>query len=362
LRRFQFVPLWNIKVYLLYCPRRVNCRPRGIRVEAMPWALPENPKSPLTQAFAWFLSGWAKRLSWTETARAFGSSWDTVFQTVRMAVQWGREHVDLSGISAIGIDEIAWQKGHRYLTLVYQIDAHRKRLLWMGRDRKVKTLMKFFRWFGPERSSRLRFIASDMWKPYLKVIAKKAGQAIHVLDRFHIMSHFGKAIDKVRAQEAQQMRAAGLSPVLSKTRWLLLKRPERLSEKQGNRLSELLKHNLKTVRSYLLKEDFQHFWGYRSAFWAGTFLDKWLARTLRSRIVPMKAIARMLRNHRALLLNWFRARGQISSGAVEGFNTKAKVTMRKSYGFRTYPVVEIALYHTLALANLPEPEFTHRFS
>ncbi len=233
-RRFQFVPLWNIpvcrdtgtgrKVYLLYVPRRVDCSSCGIRVEVMPWTLSGNPKSPLTVAFAWFLAGWAKRLSWTETARAFGISWDTVFQAVQMAVKWGREHVDLSGISAIGIDEIAWQKGHRYMTLVYQIDTAMKRLLWIGRDRKVKTPLRCFRWFGQARSNHLRFIASDMWKPYLKVISKKAGQAIHVLDRFHIMSHLSKAINKVRAEEARKMKAKGLTPVLSKTRWLLLKR------------------------------------------------------------------------------------------------------------------------------------------
>ena len=89
----------------------------------------------------------------------------------------------------IGVDEIAWQRGHRYLTLVYQIDAHRKRLLWIGEKRTVKTLLRFFRWFGSERSLALEFICSDMWKPYLKVIAKKAAGALHILDRFHIMAH-----------------------------------------------------------------------------------------------------------------------------------------------------------------------------
>lgn len=111
----------------------------------MPWTLPLAPKSPVTEAFAWFLAGWAKRLSWKETAQAFSTKWDTVFLAVQMAVDWGREHMDLSGIGSIGIDEIAWQKGHRYLTLVYQIDVHRRRLLWIGRDRKVKTLLRFFR-------------------------------------------------------------------------------------------------------------------------------------------------------------------------------------------------------------------------
>jgi transposase len=198
-----------------------------------------------------------------------------------------------------------------------------------------------------------------MWRPYLKVIAKKATQALHVLDRFHIMAHLNKAIDEVRAQEARALKAKGYEPVLTKTRWLLLKRPEHLSAKQEVRLAELLRYNLRSVRSYLLKEDFQFFWAYTSPYWAGQFLDTWCRRTMRSQLAPMKKVARMLRGHRALLLNWFRAKGQLSSGSVEGFNTKAKLTTRKAFGFRTYHAIEIALYHTLGA--LPEPEVTHRF-
>jgi transposase len=229
----------------------------------------------------------------------------------------------------------------------------------VGEKRTVKTLLRFFRWFGKERSQALAFICSDMWKPYLKVIAKKAGQAVHILDRFHIMAHLGKAIDEVRAQETKELKEKGYEPVLSKTRWLLLKRPEHLSEKQEIRLADLVQYNLKSVRSYLLKEEFQFLWSYISPYWAGRFLDTWCTKTMRSKIEPMKKVARMLRRHRPLLLNWFRAKGALSSGVVEGFNNKAKLTTRKAFGFRTYHAMEIALYH--ALGALPEPEFTHRF-
>ncbi len=355
-RRFEFVPLWGIQVLFVYAPRRVTCPGCGVRVEQLPWA---EGKSHLTQAYVWFLARWAKRLSWREVAEAFRTTWDNVFRSVEMAVAWGREQMELSGIEAIGVDEVQWQHGHKYLTLVYQIDAHQKRLLWIGKERKVKTLLRFFRWFGKERSAALQFICSDMWKPYLKVVAKKAAQAIHVLDRFHIIAHMSKAIDEVRAQEAKELKAKGLEPVLKHSRFLLLKRPENLTEKQEMKLSELLCYNLKAVRAYLLKEDFQFFWNYHSPYWAGQFLECWCRRTLRSRIEPMKKVARMLRGHRELLLNWFRAKGQLSSATVEGFNNRVKLTTRKAFGFRTYHAVEIALYHTLGA--LPEPKFTHRF-
>lgn len=355
-RRFEFIPMWGIKVFFVYAPRRVQCRDCGVRVEQMPWAA---GKHRLTESYAWFLAGWAKRLSWSEVATAFRTSWDHVFRSVEMAVTWGLGHRDLSGVEAIGIDEIAWQRGHRYLTLVYQIDPACRRLLWMGRERKSKTLLAFFRWFGQEHTARLKYICSDMWKPYLKVIAKKAGHALHILDRFHIMAQLSKAIDAVRAQEAKELQAHGREPVLSKTRWLLLKRPENLTDKQEPKLADLLRYNLKTVRSYLLKEEFQLFWSYLSPYWAGRFLDKWCTKTMRSKIEPMKKVARQLRRHRPLLLNWFKAKGQFSSGIVEGFNNKAKLTTRKAYGFKTYHATEIALYH--ALGALPVPKVAHEF-
>lgn len=356
-RRFEFVPLWGIKVFFVYGLRRVNCVAcGGILVESVPWA---KGKSPLTNTYAWFLAQWAKRMSWQEVARAFRTSWESVFRSVEMAVLWGREHMDLEGIKAIGIDEIQWQRGHKYLTLAYQIDAHCKRLLWIGRERKVKTLMSFFRWLGRERTAAIQFVCSDMWRPYLKVIAKKARQAIHVLDRFHVMSHFNKAIDKVRAAEARALKAKGHKPILKRSRWLLLKRPENLTPKQEVSLADILRHNLRSVRSYLLREDFQGFWDYVSPSWAGKFLDRWCTRALRSRIDPIKKVARMLRKHRALLLNWFRAKGQVSGGAVEGLNLKVKLTTRKAFGFRTFRAIEIALYHTLGA--LPEPKTTHEF-
>ena len=355
-RRFDFVPLWHIPVVFDYEMRRVSCSRCGVHVEAVPWA---TGKHRVTDAYAWFLAGWAKRLSWHEVAEAFQTSWDTVHRAVRMAVDWGLAHRDLSNIEAIGVDELSRRRGQRYLTLVYQIDGHCKRLLWVGRERRAATLHGFFDRLGPARSAALRFVCSDMWKPYLKVIAERAGQAVHVLDRFHIVSHLSQAIDEVRAAEARKLAAEGKAPVLKHSRWLLLKRPEHLTDAQQDRLADLVRRNLRTVRAYLLKEHFQLLWGYVSPYWAGRFLDRWCTRTMRSRLDPMKDVARMVRSHRDLILNWFRAKGQFSSGIVEGFNGKARVITKRAYGFRTCEAMEVASYHTLG--NLPEPEHTHRF-
>jgi transposase len=112
-------------------------------------------------------------------------------------------------------------------------------------------------------------------------------------------------------------------------------------------------------KSLRLPQSFSYLWHYKSVIWAGAFLDYWCERAMRSRLEPMKKVARMLRAHEELLLNWFRAKGEISSGAVEGLNNNIRVVTRRSYGFRTYDAMEIALYHTLG--RLPEPESAHRF-
>jgi len=133
---------------------------------------------------------------------------------------------------------------------------------------------------------------------------------------------------------------------LKHTRWCLLKRPENLTESQSVQLREVVQLNLRTVRAYLLKEDFQWFWEYRSPTVAMRFLDEWCGKVMRSRLEPMKRVARMLRHHQPLIRNWFVARGIISGGVAEGFNNKAKLTTKKAYGFRELKTPKIALYQS----------------
>src|SRR4051812_34634524 len=355
-RQFEFVPIWGILVFLAYRMRRVDCRRCGVEGETGPWC---DGKNRLTTTYRWYLATWAKRLSWSEVGSIFRTSWDSVCRAVEFAVEWGLAHRDLSGVTALGVDEIAWARGHTYLTLLYDISGQAKRLLAVAEGRKEASLRSCLEGLGAPVCRGVKFVCSDMWKPYLNGIAEELGQAVHVLDRFHVMQQFGKAIDEIRAEESRRLVRDGYEPVLKKSRWCFLKRPENLTERQTVKLSELLKYNLRTVRAYLLREEFQRLWEYRSSAWAGKFLDEWTTRVMRSRLEPMKKIARSIRNHRPLILNWFRARGQVSSGAVEGLNNKVKLVTRKSYGFRTARVAELALLHNLG--DLPEPERTHRF-
>jgi transposase len=361
-RAWLFVPLWGIEAFFVFAARRVQCATHGVVVEHVPWS---DGKRPVTIAMMCFLARWARRLSWRETARAFHTSWECVYRSVEWFVHWGRAHRKLEGIQSIGVDEIHWGKSKRadnFLTVIYQIDRDCRRLLWVGKRRTQATLRRGLAALGDEVVQGLRFVCSDMWRPYLGIIAAKADHALHVLDRFHITWNLNQALDQVRRAESGRLRAAGRAQAdhLKNMRWKLLRRANRVRGRARCQLGRLLRTKLVTARAWALKDLFEHFWTYKSVRHASQFLSYWTWRALRSRIEPMRKVARTLRTHEETILNWFRAKGEISAAAAEGLNNKIRVVTRRSYGFRTYNAMEIALYHTLG--KLPEPEeFTHRF-
>ncbi len=174
--------------------------------EEVPWA---TGKERITTTYAWFLADWAKRMTWTEVARTFHTSWDTVYRSVAMLSSGDWPIEMLKTWRRLGLTRCCLISGHKYLTVVYQIDKRCRRLLWVGQERTKETLKQFFNGFSEKSTARLRFICSDIWQPYLDVIAEKAANAIHLLNRFHIVANMNKALDKVRAEEARQLVADG---------------------------------------------------------------------------------------------------------------------------------------------------------
>ena len=198
-----------------------------------------------------------------------------------------------------------------------------------------------------------------MWKPYLAVVRKHIAGAVQILDRFHIAALVNKALAQVRRGEGGELRGKRRGQKLKRTRWLLLRPRRRVRGKARERLDALIGSKLKTARAWCLKESLTHLWTYNHPRWAEAFLRAWITRALRSRLPPMARVARTLRAHQHLILNWFTFRKEFSAAAVEGLNNKARVVTRRSYGFREFRVLEVALYHTLG--DLPEPPLPHRF-
>jgi transposase len=362
-RRWFFVPLWNIPVLFFYAACRVVCPVRGApTVERMPW---NHGKSPYTPAYMQFLARWGRRLSWKETAMIFRTSWDAVRRSVQWMVDWGLENRDLSGVTAVGLDELHHGRGKKslnFLTLIYQIDRGSRRLLWIGQRRTEATLREGF----DELEKRctgllagLQVICSDMWKPYLKVVRERCSQALNVLDPFHIAKHLNEALDAVRRGEQGRLRDKAARKRVKGGRFVLLKRGTRVRGKAREKLRAVLAALRQTSRAWELKESFRRFWTYRSPTWAAAYLKAWTSRAMRSRLEPIKKVARMMRRHEDLLLNYFRAKRQYTSAMVEGLNHKARVSLARSFGHRSFEVLKLVLYHTLG--ELPEPPWKHRF-
>ena len=351
-RQWKHPPLWGIPVKLVYAPARVTCAQcEKVRVESIPWS---QGKCRLSVGLIGMLSTWGKLLAWDVVAKLFDVHWNTVTAAVRQAVEYGLEHREMGEVLCIGIDELSRQKGHVYVTNVYNLK--RKCLIWSGAGRSKETLEQFFEEHGKALKDKVEGVCCDMWQPYIDMVKERLPDATLVFDKFHITHHLLQAVDDVRRDEARELKKTN-PELLKRTRYIWLKNVENLTDNQRARLGYLEKLNLRCNRAYLLKETFREFWDYKTKGWAKRFLNKWFWWATHSRLAPMRDFAWMLRRHQDDILNYFKLR--IDNGAVEGMNNKAKVVSHRCYGFRTASNYITALYH--CLGNLPEPQLVHKF-
>lgn len=361
-RDFDFIPYLGLRVVFRYRMRRVRCPHCGdhVYVEEVPWA---SGKSPMTNELKALLAEEAKTADTVSVAERYDMSWGQVNDAIEEAVGYGLKTRDLSGVTQIGIDEIAWHVGHHYITLVYQLDKNQRRLLWIGKDRKKSTLHQFFddmEQACPGFASRLKVACTDMWKAYMSVLAERAPQALNLLDRFHIVKMANDAVNKVRREDYAELKK--IYPDLMKnSKYCFLKNPQNLTEKQAIQITELRKINCRPCTSYILKEQLRLMWETcENEIQARLFLKKWITAALKSRIKQMRTLANIIRRRMELILNYFRVSNPPSSGVVEGLNRKVNLSIRKSFGLRFFKTAKVYLLHQLGdLKPLP---YTHKFS
>jgi transposase len=327
-RSWRHLDCLGQKTFLRYAIWRVRCRRCGVRTEQVPWA---ELGSRFTRAFEQQVAWLAQRTDLTAVAEYFQISWATVRNIVQRVVdsRWDGDR-SLDGLRVIGVDEISYRRHHNYLTVV--VDHLSGRVVWAGKDRKAKTLLRFFRHLGPERAAQLEAISCDMWEPYVTVLRRKAPQARIIFDRFHIVRHLNQAVTKVRQQlvrdaDAQTRRA------LRHTRFPLLKSPQSRTPKDRQVLEEQVRGNRKLYRAMLLKDDFMDLYTYHREGWAKRFLQGWLRRAMYSKIEPIKKVARMIRNHLDGVLGWIQ--WQISNGRLEGMNNRIRLLSHRSFGLHS---------------------------
>lgn len=350
-RTWRHVPLWNIPVFISYRPARVKCPDCGIKVEKIPWS---NGKSSLSKPLSLAMATWSKRLPMDVVGKLYGVCWTAVYSAVKQALAYGLSLRDKAGVFVLGIDEISRKRGHTYHTQVY--DLLKKALLGSYPDRDESSLRAFFTEWGEDNLRKIIVVCCDMWAPYIKVIKECLPDAILVFDKFHLVRHLLEAVDKVRKEEAASLKQSD-PELLKRTRYIWLKNPWNLTDKQKQRLSYLEKLNLRINRAYLLKENFRELWTCSKREEAEKFLKQWLWWASHSRLKPMREFARMLKDHQDGVLAYFDAR--IDNGSVEAMNNNAKAISHRARGYRSPTTFSTLLMHCLGQLNMPN--WVHRF-
>lgn len=351
-RTWRHVPLWNIPVFIRYRPARVKCTGCGIKVEQIPWS---NGKSSLSRPLSLAMATWSRVLPMDVVSRLFHVSWTAVYSAVKQVVTFGLECRNKATTIIIGIDEISRKKGHVYHTQIY--DLIKKKLLASFEDRSYESLKSFFEYWGTDNLRNIRGICCDMWAPYIRAVKEYLPHAKIVFDKFHIVRHLLNAVNEVRKQEAASLEKTN-PDLLKRTRYIWLKNPWNLTDKQKQRLSYLEKLNLKINRAYLLKENFRELWTYRQRDEAKQFLDHWFWWATHSRIEPMRKFAWLVRDHEEGILSY--CDFPIHNGAVESLNNTAKVISHNARGYRLSKTFSTIMMHRMG--QLEMPHWVHKFA
>jgi len=327
-RRWRHLDLGRVRCLLECELRRFRC-PGCARIvtEAVPWA---RPGARFTRAFE-DLVGWlAQQAAFSVLARLLRISWRSVGRIVARLVAGQLDRRRLRGLRRIGVDEVSYRRGHRYLTLI--CDHDRGAVVWAGEGRGRQTLERFFDELGAE-AAKLELVSLDFFPHYRWAVERCAPQARLCFDPFHVVALANFALDRVRTQEWQALRRSGAGGRwLKQTRWSVLKRPERLSARQTETLAVLQQKNARLYRAYLLKEQL------RALYRAGprdapSLLQAWLAWASRSRLRPFVRLARTLRQHKDGILAAIEL--GLSNGRLEALNSKVRLISHRSYGFHS---------------------------
>lgn len=318
----------EFNTYLVLEKWRVACPDCGVRVESLGFA---RPHARYTRRFEDLVAKLCEILPVSQVAELLGLDWKTVKEIDKRALEKRFAQPDYTGLRLLAIDEISYEKRHKYLTNV--LDLERGGVVWVGEGRRQATLQAFFDEIGPEVTKGIEAIAIDMWDPYIRVIRKRAPKADIVYDKYHVIQSYGRdVVDKVRNAEYRKATGEG-KEVLKGTKYLLLTNRARhpLSEEDASRLKQLreLNENINTV--YILKEDLAQLWACENRDEAEVQLDAWIQAATESGLDPLLSFAETLQVHRKGLLAYHDH--HITSGQLEGFNNKIKVVKRRSYGF-----------------------------
>jgi transposase len=346
-RRWRALDIGRTPVFIEAAAPRVLCKEHGVVVQRVPWA---RPGSTFTRAFEEVVAWCVKQTSKTAVAELMRVAWETVGAILDRVVADAKNGRDLlDGLTRIGVDEVSFRKGHRYLTVV--VDHGSGRIVWAKEGRDMKTLRTFFDELGAERTARLTHVTADAASWIGDVVVERCPTAVLCIDPYHVVAWANDALDQVRRGIWNDSRKAGernTAKLVKGARYALVKNPENLTDKQKARLSTVETLNRPLFRAYLLKEMLRLVFATKGDEGI-ELLARWLAWAQRCRIAPFVKLARSIRRHRQGIEASLRHR--MSNGRVEATNNQIRLLTRVAHGFHSATAL-IALVF-LKLGGLP---------
>ena len=328
-RRFRSLPIGGRATFVDLPIPRVQCQACGaVRQVEVPFA---DPRRSYTRSFERYALELGRRMTIRDVAVHLGVGWDLIKDMQKRDLSRRFARPKLKHLRHIAIDEISIGKGHRYLTLV--LDLETGRVVFVGDGKAGDALKPFWKRLRPS-GAKIKAVAMDMSAAYRGAVTKYLPEAKIVFDRFHVAQLFNEKLSDLRRALHREAADVLQKSVLKGTRWLLLKGAENLDKEKGEkkRLEEALALNKPLATAYYMKEELRLFWEQPGKHFATIFLDGWIRRAVASGIRMLQRMAKTLALHRSGLLAYYDVR--ITSGPMEGTNNKIKTMKRQAYGFR----------------------------
>jgi transposase len=326
------------KTYLHARIPRVNCSTHGVLQVGIPWA---EAKSRFTMLFERLAIDILQECDVTGATRILGISWDEAWHIMERAVERGKARKGKRGVRQIGVDEKSAAKGHKYLTLV--CDLEHGVVEYVGDTRTQESLEAYYHGLSASQLAGIEAVAMDMWEPYIQATRARVPDAEGkiVFDRFHIMGYMGKAVDTVRKQEHRELMAEG-DATLSGSKYLWLYNSENVPETRRMEFAQLQQQGLKVGRAWAIKETLRKLWDYLYPEAARKFWKQWYFWATHSRLKPVLEAAKTLQRHIDNVLTYCQHR--ITNAVSEGLNSKIQTIKKMAYGFRNQDNFKIAIY------------------
>lgn len=345
-RVWRHLDTCQFKTFLHARIPRVECPTHGVKQTKVSWAEEHSRFTALFERLAIMV---LKETNVEGAGKILRISWDEGWHIMERAVERGRKRKKRRVVKKMGVDEKSLGKGHNYLTLVYDLEA--ATVEHIEDDRRKESLDRYFSLLMPRQRAKIEAIATDIWDPYLASIREHVPEAEKklVFDRYHLMTHLIKAVDSVRKEEHRELKREGYD-VLTGTKYLWLYSRENLPAKHRGMFSVLRRKRLRTARAWALKESLRDFWAYRSPAWALKHFEAWYAWAIRSRLKPIKDVARMFRKYLVNILTFLKHR--ITNAVSEGLNSTIQTIKKMACGFRNREHFKIAIFFHCGGLNL----------